>query len=108
MTHWHRMNEKPPLKNQKYLITTESGNIDFAYWNDTNVYGHSCGEFRWTADLYVKPIAWLELPEPYFEKQDMIEELEEYARSQGDAWDKSIVDGAIDIIKSYCGEEVEE
>lgn len=49
---------------------------------------------------------WINKDE-YFEKQDMLEELEEYARSQGDAWDKSVVDGAIDIIKSYCGGDEE-
>jgi hypothetical protein len=97
------MNENPPLRNQKYLITTAFGEIDFAYWNDTNIYGRSCGEFRWTVNPYTKPIAWTELPKPYFKKQDMIEELEEYIRSQGDVWDKSVVDGAINIIKSYCG-----
>jgi len=40
--------------------------------------------------------------------EGLIEELEEYARRQGDGWDYGIVQSAIDIVKEYCGMEGQE
>ncbi len=101
MSEWNPVGVKPPDRNEKYLITTQHGNIDIAYWSDTDVYGRSCGKYRWHTDLYQEVRAWMPLPKPYFQYEDMIEELEEYARNQGDAWDESVVQGAIQIIRDY-------